>query len=111
MPAKSTRQPLKVFTEEALDYFLLLETITVRDAAGRPIPGKAFVSDSERTYGFIPDAQWLPGRYSLQVAAVLEDLAGNNLNRAFDRDNSVKNSKREKEYYERTFDISDFVRQ
>jgi hypothetical protein len=40
----------------------------------------------EKQLNFIPNKPWSPGQYNLQVEARLEDLAGNNLNRLFDRD-------------------------
>lgn len=39
---------------------------------------------------FIPFSEWLPGPYSIQCEARREDVSGNNINRLFDRDITLK---------------------
>jgi hypothetical protein len=86
IPAKSTRKPLQINTIEALDYFLLMNTITILDAAGHQVSGVKHISNKERTYSFTPESPWAAGDYTILVEERLADLAGNNLNRLFDVD-------------------------
>lgn len=86
LPFANTIQPLLISTGESLDFFLLKEAIRILDEKGKPINGKLEISNEETTVTFIPSNRWLTGRYRLQVESRLEDLAGNNLNKVFDRD-------------------------
>jgi hypothetical protein len=42
------------------------------------------VSQSETTWQWIPDSPWKEGAYALVIDSVLEDLAGNSLERPFE---------------------------
>jgi hypothetical protein len=90
-PEKGTLQPLEVNLKETLDYILLQNAVQVADSKGKPIEGSIQLFDEERKWLFIPLKPWLTGEYKLQIESRLEDPAGNNLNRLFDRD--VTNSK------------------
>ena len=90
-PQKGTFQPLEVNLKETLDYILLQNAVQVLDKQGQRIEGSIQLSDEEKKWDFIPVKPWLIGEYTLQIEARLEDSAGNNLNRLFDRD--VTNSK------------------
>ncbi len=85
-PVAGSAQPLQVAFGEALDYSLLMETLHIFQPDGQPVSGKWLLSDEEKRGSFKPDEAWKMGRYSLQIENRLEDLAGNNLNRPFDRD-------------------------
>lgn len=86
LPQKSTVQPLSITVPEALDYVLLHNTVQVVDTQGNTVAGSFQISDEEKKIRFMPTKPWSAGTYKLQVEARLEDLAGNNLNRLFDRD-------------------------
>lgn len=86
IPKKGTTQPLEIDLQEALDYILLHNAIQVVDEKGNKIEGSIKVNPKEQSFLFTPTTPWLMGRYKLQIEARLEDLAGNNLNRLFDRD-------------------------
>jgi len=105
LPAEGTDQPLKVSFKEPLDYFLISETISIVDEKGTSIPGKIKVINKETGFDFFPHKQWQPGQYCLRVASHLEDLAGNNLNKLFDRDIQLKQSKTDKKSVEKEFII------
>jgi len=90
-PLKGTLQPLEVNVKETLDYILLQNAVQVVDSQGQPIEGSIQLSDEEKKWQFIPLKPWSIGEYALQIESRLEDTAGNNLNRLFDRD--VTNSK------------------
>jgi len=85
-PKQGTVQPLEVNMREALDYILLQNTLQVVDNKGNLIDGSFQVSKKENGVLFMPVKPWTAQVYKLQVESRLEDLAGNNLNRLFDRD-------------------------
>jgi hypothetical protein len=96
-------EPVLINTREPLDYFLLVETIKIVDENGNIIPGSLKISNEETRLSFIPNKEWRPGNYRLQVASYLEDLAGNNLNKIFDRDITAKQVTEDKSNYEKPF--------
>jgi hypothetical protein len=106
VPAEATSQPLTIMLGEPLDYFLLGETIRVIDSKGNSIAGKINVSTDETQIEFIPGKPWQAGQYIIQAASHLEDLAGNNLNRPFDRDIKLQRSNVEKVSFVREFVVS-----
>ena len=84
---------MEVAFGEALDYSLLTETLRVIDKAGNVVSGAWQLSNDEKVALFRPANTWQAGQYRLQVENRLEDLAGNNVNRPFDRDISRKDTK------------------
>jgi hypothetical protein len=92
LPRSGSNDPLKVNLKESLDYFLLNETIQIIDGNNNVVPVEINVRDKERYVDFIPTNSWKAGQYTIQVESRLEDLAGNNLNRPFDRDLTKKNN-------------------
>jgi hypothetical protein len=84
-PAASS-SPLIVELKESMDYVMLPESFMVLDSRGHRVNGKFELLNNESAIGFIPDADWKDGTYTLYVNPLLEDLAGNNLNRLFDED-------------------------
>lgn len=105
LPVSGTLDPLKIIPGEPLDYFLLQETISVFDNNNEPVDGLIRVGDKETSFLFSPRKPWRPGRYHFRVASQLEDLAGNNLERLFDRDMLAPPVSREKNRGEREFII------
>ena len=85
-PQTGSLQPLILSFNEPLDYSLLTETIRVLDTAGKPVMGSWRVGMNEKQSDFKPDKPWQTGQFRLRIESRLEDLAGNNLNRPFDRD-------------------------
>ena len=86
LPAAGSNSPLKMIFPESLDYFLLPETIQVTDKNGHTLPGIIKVMAKERGVEFTPRTKWKPGKFTIVVAPHLEDLAGNNPGKLFDRD-------------------------
>lgn len=80
----SPTDPLVVIFNSPLDYSLMMSTLLVHDGntsiAGRWEPGA-----KEKSIKFIPGENWIAGNYTLRIETRLEDLAGNNINRLFDR--------------------------
>jgi hypothetical protein len=106
VPAEATSEPLTINLRESLDYFLLGETVRIMDSKGNDIAGNIKVSNKETLLQFIPAKPWQAGQYIIQAASHLEDLAGNNLNRPFDRDIKLQRSNVEKVSFVREFAIS-----
>ena len=65
---------------------LLEESLQILNDEGAPVKGSFMINQEEKTVDFIPLEPWIEGNYMLVVQSILEDLAGNNLNRVFDRD-------------------------
>ena len=104
LPKSETSDPLTILLNESLDYFLLQETITVQDGSGKILEGIPHVDETGTVVKFTPKNPWKAGLYTIAVAPQLEDLAGNNLERVFDRDLTVQ-SKPVKTNYRRQFRI------
>lgn len=90
-PKAGTKGPLNILFNESLDHELSMNTLKVFDSNDNIIAGDWQTEDEERTIVFVPMKKWSKGLYKLQIESKLEDLAGNNLSRPFDRD--VKNNK------------------
>jgi len=107
-PKTGSTQPLNIDLGESLDYSLLNETLTIRTVDDITIPGKWIIGIDEKTCQFIPGKRWLSGHYKLHIETRLEDLAGNNLNRPFDRDVTRKETKvHSEDFVEVLFQIKD----
>jgi hypothetical protein len=85
-PKAGTRNALKVGFLEPMDHALALRVIRVVNAAGRLMEGTSALSDNETRWAFTPQDSWTPGRHQLQVQNTIEDLAGNNIGKAFEVD-------------------------
>ena len=104
-PSPKTSQPVQVRLGEPLDYYLLKETIQIINEKGNSVAGKILITGKETLFEFIPDQPWQPGHYRIRVAAHLEDLAGNNLNRLFDRDLQVPQTRKDQQFFDKAFEI------
>ena len=83
--AASGRDPVVVTFPEPLDHGLLMRAVGVRrDAA--PLEGEVTVDASETRWSFRPTMPWAGGRYEIIALSILEDLAGNQIGRAFEVD-------------------------
>lgn len=104
-PAASKKEPLKIKFNEQLDYLLLKNTLSIKDSRGTNIAGLIEVEEEETVLVFTPATAWTPGRYTLEVEARLEDLAGNNLNRLFDKDITRGSTVVQKQLHTRVFQV------
>ena len=84
-PAAAGREPLVVTFPKSLDHGLLMRTIGVR-RDGDPIEGDIVVDEAETVWTFTPRSAWRVGTYDLLAFDTLEDLAGNQIGRAFEVD-------------------------
>jgi hypothetical protein len=106
-PRSKTKHALKIQLFEPLDYFILLEGIKVLDSEKKIVEGVVEIAEEEKVVIFLPTKPWNAGKFILSIEARLEDLSGNNLNRAFDRDIDQKNQNQiqVKENFFKEFDI------
>lgn len=86
IPASGTSDPVAVEFPEPLDSALMRRFIDVVDGSGGVVTGAVTAEAEEQRWVFRPSAPWKPGKYTLEVLAGLEDLAGNRVGRAFDVD-------------------------
>ena len=86
IPGRDTEQPLRIHFGKPMDYLLTLHAIHLLDPTGKAVNGTSSVSAGEKEYFFKPDNPWIAGLYKVQIESRLEDLAGNNLDRPFERD-------------------------
>jgi hypothetical protein len=85
-PKAGTRDALTVYFSEPMDAALSLRVILVLNPAGRMAEGTTALSDHEKCWSFTPEASWQAGPHQLQVQNTIEDLAGNNIGKAFEVD-------------------------
>ena len=103
-PGDNTKEHLKINFHESLDHVLAENTMSVADPDGDKVNGKFRANEYGTIAYFIPDVEWMPGIYTLQIESRLEDLAGNNLDRLFDTDLNKKR-RPSKKTYEKQFEI------
>jgi hypothetical protein len=104
IPASETNDPLEINFQEPLDYFLSKETFRIFTLK-KEVSGNIEMARNEMVLLFIPEGPWQKGKYSLEIESRLEDLAGNNLNRPFDRDVENKDQTDDKALFIREFTI------
>jgi hypothetical protein len=87
-PAAGGRDALMVDFDEPMDHALTLRLLAVvkSDGDGRAVRGDETLGREERQWTFVPDEPWPAGAYELKIATTIEDLAGNNVGKAFDVD-------------------------
>ena len=85
-PPAGTREAIVVTFPEPLDHGLLLRALGVTSGDGTFLDGDVRVDEGERRWAFTPRAAWTAGTHQLTALAMLEDLAGNRIGRAFEVD-------------------------
>ncbi len=85
-PKADTREPLIVNFPKPLDHALALRMIQVAGASTQLLDGHAALDDEERRWTFTPAQPWPRGPHALLVPKTIEDLAGNNIGKAFEVD-------------------------
>jgi hypothetical protein len=106
IPIAGTKDPLEIDLIEALDYSLLNDAILLKDANNNVVKGEIQLRRNERSWKFLPSELWKAGDYSLNIETRLEDVAGNNINRPFDRDLKHSTSdERVDKIFTRTFTV------
>lgn len=85
-PKAATCEPLRIVFPAPLDWALLHNSIGVTDEAGHVTDGMVEIAEGEREWRFTPRTEWKAGGHVVVINPLLEDLAGNNLDRAFEAD-------------------------
>jgi len=85
-PAVGSRDPFVITFPEPLDAALLRDALVVTTTEGHVLEGQIEIDDGERRWQFVPQVPWHAIAYRLEISTILEDLAGNNLRKKFDRD-------------------------
>ena len=85
-PAAGTTAAVVVRFPEPYDHSLLERILSIVNPEGEKLAGTIEVSDKETSWQFKPSQRWEAGTYQLVAQAMLEDLAGNSIGRAFDVD-------------------------
>lgn len=77
---------LVINLREPHDFVLLANSLKITDERGNTIDGVIAVQNNESSIEFVPKNPWLESHYTIRFNPLLEDLAGNNMNRLFDED-------------------------
>lgn len=104
-PKAGTRDPLRLFLFEPLDWALLQNSLRVSAAGRSEVGGRIDTGDAEREWRFTPQTGWQPGEWLVSIKSELEDLAGNNLGGPFEVDVSSPEAGRKKATTELRFEI------
>jgi hypothetical protein len=103
IPSAGTLQPLRLRFHEPLDYSLLTDAIHILDDDKNIVAGTLAPEEEETVCRFTPAIAWKKENYTLECETRLEDLAGNNLNRPFDRDIKLQPARDAATVYVRKF--------
>jgi hypothetical protein len=75
---------------ENLERILFSDAVRIINGLGHTVRGKIILDEHESMLVFHPEQPWKDDTYTIHVNPLLEDLAGNNLNRLFDEDANAK---------------------
>jgi hypothetical protein len=85
-PAAGSRTAMTAIFPKPLDRGLLMRALSViRD--GAPVDGDVVIDQGETRWSYTPKEPWRAGSYQLVALDILEDVAGNQIGRAFEVDN------------------------
>jgi len=85
-PASGSRNALVVNFPKPLDHGLLMRALGVTRGE-TPLAGDVTVGEAETRWAFTPREPWQAGQHQLLALDILEDVAGNQIGRAFEVDN------------------------
>ncbi|WP_378173819.1 Ig-like domain-containing protein [Aquimarina sp. SS2-1] len=85
VPNVNSVSKLIIHTDESLDYGSCIRNIIVFDSNQMEIEGSWNIDDKETVLSFTPLKPWKNDNYQIVFSEVIEDLAGNTLNRLFDQ--------------------------
>ncbi|HEX3150539.1 MAG TPA: hypothetical protein VHR66_20850 [Gemmataceae bacterium] len=80
------KQTLTVSFGRPMDLPVLTRNLSVIGPDGQAVVGTWQPTDQDRGWSFRPAAHWSPGEYAVRAEAVLEDVCGNRVGRAFEVD-------------------------
>ncbi len=85
-PKPKTHDTLKIDFTDAVDMMSLKNRIQVLDVNNQIVHGKIEITNTEKSWHFIPHHKWENGDYQLYINSRLADPSGNNLNGLFDHE-------------------------
>ncbi len=85
-PKAGSTRPLVISFPDSMDHALAQRMIRVITPPGELVPGNAVLEDQERRWSFTPSRPWNAGSHTVLVQTTIEDLAGNNIGKAFEVD-------------------------
>lgn len=85
-PGARTVEQLVVRFSKPLDHGLLHRALGVETLGGRRLNGTVEVDAGERVWRFSPSEPWRAGEFRVVVLSILEDVAGNRIDRQFEAD-------------------------
>ncbi len=86
-PKAGSQEPLRLTFDEPLDTAMLGAALQVRrESASAPLAIQATVAAGGLAWSAVPEAPWQSGAHELVADPLLEDLAGNNLEKPFEVD-------------------------
>jgi hypothetical protein len=89
-PPVQQNDPLTMNFHEALDADMASSAFRIKDSNGNIVEGEFYTLVDQSGIRFEPAFPWAIDQYSVEVNPVLEDVAGNNLQRSFDEDTSLE---------------------
>lgn len=94
-PHRGTRSPLEIEFAEELDFVSVMTFVKVRrTGASEALKGDVRYLPDIRRWSFVPRKPWTTDEHELMVFERLEDLAGNNLQAAFESAPKSRTAKR-----------------
>jgi hypothetical protein len=90
IPNANTKKNLTLIFSEPMDAILSAETLSIYDNSQNLVAGSFKILEGEKEMSFTPIYNWKTGTYKIHINPILEDLAGNNLNRLFDENLLIK---------------------
>ena len=103
---EASNDTVVVNVKETLDWMLLLQSISIR-TGDQQQESKTFSEVCERQLIIVPVTPLRSGTHTLMIEALLEDPAGNNLNRLFETDVTGQSNKSvSKDIYALTFNVN-----
>lgn len=91
LPKADTHQSLHIDFQESMDWGALQDRISIHYNEEQISGNFSITTDCQHLW-FRPDQEWQAGEYEIHADSRIEDLAGNNLNRLFDRDIQTQES-------------------
>lgn len=85
-PRAASTEPLVIVFPESMDHALAQRMIRVIFTSGELVAGQTILEDRERRWSFTPTREWPRKPHTVLVQTTIEDLAGNNIGKAFEVD-------------------------
>lgn len=103
---KSPNDPLAFIFGESMDAVTSASHVRIIDSQNNQIEGTTELLPQEKGFIFKPKKNWSHETYTVLINPLIEDLAGNNFNRVFDRDLKIDGENRNLKTIRRTFAIA-----